>query len=103
MILAERRRRIHFFEAGIFGEPAWDILLTLYGAEQVSGRQTIEQLVRWIQFPATTALRWIAYLERSGLVVRTAHPIDQRTMFIELSEEARARLTDYLADVSVIP
>ena len=49
-ILAERRRRASFFDPTIFGEPAWDILLALYGDERTHGRQTIGQLVNLRSF-----------------------------------------------------
>jgi DNA-binding MarR family transcriptional regulator len=100
-ILAERQRRSRCFDANLFGEPAWDILLALYGGAESSGRQTIGQLIRWIQVPQTTALRWIAYLEDKGLVFRRPHPTDMRIAFIELSEKARTRLADYLAGVDI--
>lgn len=100
-ILAERRRRASFFDPTIFGEPAWDILLALYGDERTHGRQTIGQLVRWVPVPQTTALRWITNLERHGLLVRKPHPTDLRTVFIELSERGRALLSDYLSGVAI--
>lgn len=100
-ILAERQRRASCFDEGLFGEPAWDILLALYAAEQEAGRQTIGQLIRWVQVPATTALRWIAFLEKKSLVTRTPHPTDLRMVFVELSDKARAQLTNYLAGVNI--
>jgi DNA-binding MarR family transcriptional regulator len=99
-ILAERRRRVRSFDASIFGEPAWDILLALFGSEPF-GRQTIGQLIRWTGVPQTTALRWIAYLEDQGLVLRRPHPTDLRTVFIELSPTGREQLAGYLTEVNV--
>ena len=100
-ILAERQRRARSFDSMLFGEPAWDILLALYAGDEESGRQTIGQLIRWVQVPQTTALRWITHLERSGLVIRRPHPTDLRIVFIELTETARVRLEEYLAGVSI--
>ncbi len=100
-ILAERQRRARCFDPTLFGEPAWDMLLALYAGEEESGRQTIGQLIRWVEVPQTTALRWIAHLERRGLVIRRPHPTDLRIVFIELTETARARLEEYLAGLSI--
>ena len=100
-ILAERQRRGRLFDPTLFGEPAWDILLALYAGEEESGRQTIGQLIRWVDIPQTTALRWIAHLERRGLLVRRAHPTDMRITFVELAEPARARLAEFLAGVDI--
>ena len=100
-ILAERRRRASFFDPTIFGEPAWDILLALYGDERTHGRQTIGQLVNWVPVPQTTALRWITNLERHGLLERTPHPTDLRIVFVELSPQGRALLSDYLSGVAI--
>ena len=77
------------------------MLLALYAGEEESGRQTIGQLIRWVEVPQTTALRWIAHLERRGLVIRRPHPTDLRIVFIELTETARARLEEYLAGLSI--
>jgi len=48
--------------------------------------------------PTTTALRHIAYLVQEGLVVRRPHPADARSTYLELTEQAIARLTQYFSE-----
>jgi len=47
--------------------------------------------------PATTALRWIDYLEREGLVTRRPSQADKRVVFVQLTGKARDAIADYLA------
>jgi DNA-binding MarR family transcriptional regulator len=79
----------------MFGEPAWDMLLALYVSEQSGPRHTIVKLVAQAAAPATTALRWLEYLDKERLVVRHSNPIDRRATFIELSDKARLALDAY--------
>jgi DNA-binding MarR family transcriptional regulator len=90
-----RQRRSQFFSSAMFGEPAWDMLLALYVIEQSGPRHTIVKLVAQAAAPATTALRWLEYLDKERLVVRHSNPIDRRTTFIEISDKARLALDAY--------
>lgn len=87
------------FEAGFFGEPAWDILLDLY-VETQSGRQvditsaTIASCV-----PATTALRWLSVMEIKGIILRKPCETDRRRTFIQFSEAGLASMQSYLVQV----
>jgi DNA-binding MarR family transcriptional regulator len=94
-IFADRRRRARFFDVGMFGEPAWDILLVLYISEQEGGRQTISRLTENAGSPSTTILRWLYALEERGLVARESHPNDLRKIFVELTERGRDALESY--------
>lgn len=91
-----RQLRTSYFNRSIFGEPAWDVLLVLYVADASDARQTIGKLAERIGVPPTTVLRWIAYLEKEGLVERQSHPTDRRVVFIRLIEKGRSALENYL-------
>lgn len=97
-ILESRKRRIDHFGRGIFGEPAWEMLLTLYTTS--SGRRhTIARLSELSGGASrTTAIRWFEYLEREGLVGREPHPTDKRTDFVHLTEKGRQKLEAYLSE-----
>ena len=91
-----RRERLKKLNPAMFGEPAWDMLLALYFTAGAGPRQTISQLTKMSNAPATSALRWVQYLEKEQLVVREPHPNDRRVVFIELTEKAEDVLEDYL-------
>lgn len=96
IVFNARRLREHYFDGDIFGEPAWDILLLLFVADQSSGRLTASRLAEQIGTPLTTTARWLNDLEMKGLVARSDHPTDRRTIFIRLEDKARAALGAYL-------
>jgi DNA-binding MarR family transcriptional regulator len=80
----------------MLGEPAWDMLLQLYVSDH--GRLAIRDLVLMTEEPKTTALRWISYLEKKGLVERRPDPMDRRLIVIELLDRGRQLLDDYFKD-----
>src|SRR5437762_5630979 len=57
-LLKGRRKRNDFFDATLFADPAWDILLELYAAELGQRRLSVSSLGLCAAIPATTALRW---------------------------------------------
>jgi DNA-binding MarR family transcriptional regulator len=95
----QRRRglRRKLFDPNLFGEPAWEILLALYVADDVERRLSIAQLTAVTHVPLTTALRWLAHLEDHDLVSRTIAPDDQRIVLIELTETGRRAMNAYLS------
>ena len=98
-LFAERKRRSEHFEANMFGEPAWDMLLALSITDFVGGRQSIRKLVGWIGEPQTTVLRWLNYLEKEQLITRKAHPSDRRTVLVDITHKARHELDLYFSGV----
>jgi DNA-binding MarR family transcriptional regulator len=83
----------------MFGEPAWDLLLTIYVHDEKRAVLTISQLAELANTPMTTALRWIDYLEETGLIVRDRSSADERASAIALSDHGRAQLQSYFAEV----
>lgn len=96
-VLKIRRERSALFGPGLFGEPAWDMLLELYLAELRYVRMSISGLCRLIDVPSTTALRWIAKLESAELVVKQGDPRDARKSWLKLTELGFARLDSVIA------
>lgn len=87
-----RRVRDRFFDADLFADPAWDMLLDLMAA-RLEGRQVaVSSLCIAAAVPPTTALRWIRTMTERGLFVRHSDPRDGRRVFIDLAEEAAAAL-----------
>lgn len=94
-ILKARRSRDRFFDADLFADPAWDILLELYAAELGQRRMSVSSLCGGSGVPATTALRWIKTLEVNGLIRRRNDPMDGRRSFLFLSEKAVRAMSAY--------
>lgn len=97
-IIEDRRRRSEIFNPSMFGEPSWELLLTLFVMDQRGPRLTIGRLAQAANIRLTTALRWLDYLEDQNLIRRELHPRDARTAFIELTDKARDSLRLYLSE-----
>ena len=95
--LATRRRRAQFFEADLFADPAWDILLDLFLAELEQRRVMISSVCAAACVPSTTALRWIKILADQGLVSRTPDFMDGRRFYLALSPIASGSMRSYFA------
>lgn len=91
-----RDLRGKFFDRNIFGEPAWDILLTLYTIDDERRRLNTRELAKVSRLALTTALRWLDFLKEQDLIERKSNPFDQRMVYVELSDKGRAAIDDYL-------
>lgn len=96
-VIANRRRRHDIFGAAMFGEPAWDMLLSLYSRD-TGERQTLSRLSELAGTTKTTALRSLDYLEKEQLVTREAHPTHRRAAFIHLTNKGRNAVELYLSE-----
>jgi len=104
-VIRARRARAQFFEATLFADPAWDMLLELFASELGTERMSVTALCAGAAVPPTTALRWIRTLEAQGLVQRKEDPLDARRTFLSLSRtaySAMAALFSSAAGVAVI-
>lgn len=95
-MIRERRLRERFFDAGLFGEPAWDMLLDLMAARLEAKPVSVSSLCIAAAVPATTALRAIGTLTESGLFERRPDPADARRVLIALTDRAAAAMAAYL-------
>lgn len=96
-VIRARRLRERFFDASLFGDPAWDMLLDLFAAELDHARVSVSSLCIAAAVPATTALRWIGSMSEAGLFERRADPFDRRRAFIALSANASIAMRRYFA------
>lgn len=93
-----RKRREQEFGADIFGEPAWDILLDLF-IQRVDGRRTSATSASIAsRSPTTTALRYIAILEKKGLLTKRVAEHDLRVHYVELSDDGYRRMLELLSE-----
>ena len=98
-MIKARRKRDRLFVAGLFADPAWDMLLELYAAELCGYRVSISSLCGAAAVPATTALRWVRCLEEKDLVRRCPDANDGRRVFISLSDSAREAMGELMREV----
>lgn len=97
-IIKSRQRRARYFDPGLFADPAWDILLSLYQAELAQRRTCTTNLCADANVPATTALRWIKSMSDDGILIRRPDPLDARRVFVELSPKASESMSRFIAD-----
>lgn len=102
-IIKLRRLRDSYFDASLFADPAWDILLDLMAARLEGVQVSVSSLCIAAAVPATTALRWISTMTENGLLIREHDPDDARRIFITLSADTAANLHQYLVDVQKRP
>ncbi|HVF94906.1 MAG TPA: MarR family winged helix-turn-helix transcriptional regulator [Sphingomonas sp.] len=94
-----RRLREQFLGAGLFEDPAWDMLLDLYAAELEHAQVSVSSLCIAAAVAPTTALRWISKMTEAGLFVRQPDPQDRRRAFMALSPHASEAMRSYIAAI----
>lgn len=94
---SQRRRRARHLPDGLFGEPAWDILLDLFIAAEEGRRIPVTSACIAADVPATTGLRWLQVLENQGLVERRADPADGRRTHVALSMAGYTAMANCMA------
>jgi len=97
-----RRLRDKHFDAALFSDPAWDMLLDLMAARIDRRPVSVSSLCIAAAVPATTALRWIKTMTETGLFERRSDPHDGRRVFIALSDQAAKGLDAYFTDVRAV-
>jgi hypothetical protein len=98
-IIRQRQLRAKFFEAGLFADPAWDMLLDLTAARAEHARVSVTSLCIASGVPPTTALRWIGQMTCCGLLERVEDETDRRRAFIGLSDAAANGIARYFAEL----
>jgi hypothetical protein len=95
-VIKRRRARDLCFPAGLFADPAWDILLDLTIARIERRDLSVTDVCIAAAVPQTTALRWISTLDRQGLIDRIPDPRDSRRVIVRLSSDGWQRMERYL-------
>ena len=98
-IIRQRQMRARFFDAELFADPAWDMLLDLTAARAEKSRVSVTSLCIASGVPPTTALRWIGQMTEAGLLQRHEDETDRRRAFITLTEKAALGMVDYFAEL----
>lgn len=98
-----RRIRGRFFQAELFAEPAWDILLDLFVAKVSGLRVSTKAACIAAAVPETTALRWLILLVEQGLIERNDDKSDRRRSWVVLTEFAFKGMQSYLRGLTSSP
>ena len=101
-IIRQRQARAQFFDADLFADPAWDILLDLAAAKAERSKVCVTSLCIAAGVPATTALRWISQMVDAGLLMRIPDPHDRRRAHIALSDATSDAMAQYFAAIGVV-
>lgn len=96
-LIKARRLRDQYFDAELFADPAWDMLLDLMAARLEGRKVSVSSLCIAASVPPTTALRWIKTMTEEQIFVRKADDKDGRRIFIELSDDATAGMVGFFA------
>lgn len=91
-----RRGRDRIFEDQLFGEPAWDMLLALYGLPYRGISLGVTSLGHAADVPPTTGLRWQTLLMREELIERGPAIRDSRQQLVRLTNKGRYLMDKYL-------
>jgi hypothetical protein len=102
-IIRQRQLRGKFFDAELFADPAWDMLLDLTAARAEHTRVSVTSLCIASGVPPTTALRWIGQMTQAGLLERVEDDTDRRRAFIALSVQAADAMARYFAELGRNP
>lgn len=92
----DRLHRARYFPPGLFGEPAWDILLDLFAALHCCELRSVKEVCLAANVPEATALRHIDCLIAQGLLTRRRDRTDNRRKFLTMTPEGNRRMLDYL-------
>ncbi|HEX8480551.1 MAG TPA: hypothetical protein VF650_01450 [Allosphingosinicella sp.] len=99
LLIEMRRLRFRHFASSSFADPGWDILLDLMSARFAKRPVPVSSACVAAGIPATSALRWVDQLARTGLVRRLPDPTDRRRVLLELTEDGCRRMEVYLRAV----
>jgi DNA-binding MarR family transcriptional regulator len=100
-IIRQRQLRGRFFDAALFADPAWDMLLDLAAARAEHKQVSVTSLCIASGVPPTTALRWIGQLTAAGLLERVEDEVDRRRAFLVLSDQAAEAMARYFVTIGL--
>lgn len=94
-----RRRRQHYLDHDLFGEPAWDLLLDLFIARLQKKMVSVSSACIAADVPPTTALRWLGVLVETNLIERFDSETDQRVSWVRLTDNASQDMAEFFRDL----
>jgi DNA-binding MarR family transcriptional regulator len=101
-LIAARQLRSQRLGPALAPEPGWTILLVLYFARLEGFDPSLAALTRAAAAPGATVHGRLVALEAEGLIERRPDPSRGRGTIARLTEEAAARIHDYLREAREI-
>lgn len=101
LLYKERRARDAFLKPGrgLWSDPAWDMLLDLFIANESGRMVSVTSACIGGCIPTSTGLRRVGQLLKVGLIHRTTDPSDGRKGMLGLTTRAAADMKLYLDEV----
>lgn len=93
-----RQRRAAYFDAELFAEPAWDMLLDLFVNSVRGVRVPTTSLCLAANVSHATGTRWIGQLQAAGLLLRKKEFLDRRYNLVEMTPLGFRLMRQYLTD-----
>lgn len=97
-IKRSRDRRAAFFDAALFADPCWDIMLDLVCARLEDQTVPVSSACMATGLPFSTALRHVRQLVDLGLVRRWKDPKDRRRDLLMLEDATFETMKNYLVE-----
>lgn len=94
--LKMRRERERLFP-GLFGDPAWDMLLLLYAYRAANIPLQVSAIAGLANVPGTTSLRYLDLLIERQLITRSPDVRDRRRVWLVLTPKAETLLAQWLS------
>ncbi|MBY8823399.1 MarR family winged helix-turn-helix transcriptional regulator [Sphingomonas colocasiae] len=102
--LERLRRKFAFADYGtLFGEPAWDLLLSVFIATEQGGALSVTQVSQTTDLPLSTVQRYAGLLEKRGLLVRIRDDSDARRVLLRLTCIASLKMRAFLERSEPMP
>lgn len=101
-LIAARRLRSKRLGPALAPEPGWSLLLVLYAARLDQAELTLAALTKAAAAPTATVHGRLRALEALGLLERRPDPTRRRGTIVRLTDEAAARIHDYLREAREI-
>lgn len=101
-LIAARRLRTERLGPAFAPEPGWSVLLALYAAHLDQAELTLAALTRTVAAPGATVYGRMVALEALGLLERRPDPSRGRGTIVRLTDDAAARIHDYLREAREI-
>ncbi|WP_018880720.1 response regulator [Thioalkalivibrio sp. ALE30] len=98
-VLEHQHRRLQYFPADLFSDPAWDMLLDLMHNHLTGHATYVSSLAVGARVPLTTTSRYLETLERLGLTMRHQDPGDRRRLRVSLTDQGLKSMRAYLASL----
>jgi len=91
-VMQLRRLRIEALGEDLFFDPAWDMMLDIFVCDLTQQRNPTSVVGRSAGIPHSTALRWLAALERRNLIKREPDRTDARRVYVALTTEGFTKM-----------